>query len=73
MALEEIPIPASSHIQAVLYDADQMMLIVSFKKATYVYLKVPGDVAFGFSNALSAGDYLNQNVKPLYEYQKMGD
>jgi KTSC domain-containing protein len=72
MPLQLIPIPASSHILTVLYDDENMLLYIQFKRgAVYVYSQVPGDVADGFTQALSAGQYLETSIKGAFEFQKM--
>lgn len=67
----EISFVPSSNIKAISYDVDEMLLIVSFKKSAYVYKLVPEDVAIGFESAPSAGDYLNEFVKPTYEFERV--
>jgi hypothetical protein len=69
-----IPFPPSSQIASITYLDDEMILYVEFLKngATYAYSQVPSDIADGFSNAPSAGRYLNQFIKNLYDYEKIG-
>ena len=67
----EIPFAASSNLSSVSYDDETQELSVSFHKSgVYVYSGVPPTVADGFSTAPSAGQYLNQFVKPLYPYTR---
>ena len=73
MAFQPIEIKSSSHVSAVSYDEDDMVLKVSFHGGrTYTYSKVPGLVAAGFAQADSPGQYLHQNVKGQYEYDMAG-
>jgi hypothetical protein len=69
--LKPIPIPASSHIFAISYDDESMMLYVQFRGngRTYQYSNVPGDVVAGFYQALSAGQYFDQNIKGNFDYE----
>ncbi|HXN71569.1 MAG TPA: KTSC domain-containing protein [Candidatus Acidoferrales bacterium] len=73
MAMEIISHPASGNIAQVGYDADSQELIVVFKwkSATYKYSNVSGDEANGFSQALSAGDYLNQFIVPQHPGERI--
>lgn len=67
-----IPFSASSQISAIEYSDDELTLTVSFQRGgVYVYKNVPSDVADGFSNAPSAGKYLNEFVKGQYEYERV--
>jgi len=73
MAMRAIPFPASSQIADIQYDDEATDLIVTFAKGgVYKYQAVPSDLADGFTNALSAGRYLNAYIKNLYEYEKIG-
>ena len=71
MALEAIPFKASSHIKDIGYDPDTQELIVDFGRASYAYANVPPQVAEGFSNAPSAGVYLDTQIKGVYQYRKL--
>lgn len=73
MALEVISHPASGNIAQVAYDADTQELFVVFKwkDATYRYSHITGDEANGFSQALSAGDYLNQFIVPQHPGERI--
>jgi hypothetical protein len=66
----EIAFAPSSHIQAISYDDENMLLFVTFKKSRGVYKGVPEDVAMGFENTISAGNYLNEVIKPTYEFER---
>lgn len=61
----------SNHIQGISYDPEELLLTVQFRKSTYVYKGVPEDIATGFENALSAGSYLNEMIKPTYEFERV--
>jgi hypothetical protein len=65
MAIEIISAPASGNIVSIAYDADSQSLFVQFKSATYVYHGIDGDTANGFSQALSATDYLKSAIMPI--------
>jgi len=73
MAVRSIEFKPSSNIESIGYDEENMSLIVTFKSGTaYSYSKVPSLVADGFSQADSAGQYLNQNIKNQYDYTPLG-
>jgi hypothetical protein len=61
----------SGNLTAISYDDETQQLTCVFHHGgTYVYSGVPPQVADGFASAPSAGQYLNQFVKPLYQYEK---
>jgi len=63
----------SSQIASITYSDDEMTLTVAFQRGgVYVYKRVPSDVADGFPNAPSAGKYLNEFIKPTYEFERIG-
>jgi hypothetical protein len=67
-----IPFAPSSQIASITY-SDDMTLTVAFQRGgVYEYKQVPEDVAMGFSQAPSAGKYLNEFVKGLYDYARIG-
>jgi len=73
MAIRVINHAPSSQIASVEYDEDEMALIVTFQRGgVYRYLQVPSDVANGFESAPSAGKYLNEFVKEIYDYERIG-
>lgn len=62
----------SSNIAAVGYDAGQKVLAVQFKGGgMYHYKGVPQDLADKFVTAESMGRFLNQIIKPAFEYEKV--
>jgi len=70
--IREIPIVESKNIGAVSYDDETMELFVQFKSGlAYRYTKVTGDVADGFSQAVSSGDYFNLYVRGNFEFGKI--
>ena len=71
MALEAIPFKSSSHIVDVAYDEDTSELVVRFKNAAYSYSGVPAQVASGFTDAPSAGQYLDTQIKGVYPFKKL--
>jgi len=71
MAIREIPFPASSHVQGITFDDETGDLVVRFPKATYSYAQVDPQVADGFTDAPSAGKYLNDMIKPRYVATKV--
>ena len=66
--MESIPFTPSKNIQAVEYDLDTQTLIVRFhhKNRAYKYSEVTGEEATGFSNSLSANDYLQRFILPVH-------
>jgi KTSC domain len=68
-----ISAPASGNIVAVSYDADAQTLFVQFlyQSALYEYQGISEDLANGFSTALSATQYLKQNVLPISTGQRV--
>lgn len=71
MALEAIPFKSSSHIKSVEYDEETQELVVGFGKSSYLYSGVSPQVANGFSEAVSAGGYLDTFIKGTYPYKKL--
>ena len=71
MALEAIPIKSSSHVKSVSYDEDTQELVCEFAKASYLYSGVSPQVANGFRDAPSAGQYLDTFIKGTYGYRKL--
>ena len=76
---QEAPIPPraitfapSSQIASITYSDDNMELTVAFQRGgIYVYSQVTSDVADGFTNAPSAGRYLNEFVKGSFEFRRI--
>jgi KTSC domain len=72
MADQAMSIKSSSNIKAVSYDDETSVLTVAFSSgATYVYTDVPPQVANGFSDAASPGQYLHSVIKPMYKAAKL--
>lgn len=71
MAAEAIPFNSSSHVKGVRYDSETQELVVVFDRASYLYSGVPIQVANGFRDAPSAGQYLDQQIKGVYGFKKL--
>ena len=70
--IRQIPIPPSSHIAYVAYDDEEMTLLIRFQRGgMYAYTKVTEDVIAGFAQALSAGQFFNESIRPNYEGKKI--
>jgi len=56
------------------YDAEQKELTVQYKssKAFYIYASVPFSTLFGLLTAESIGSFVAKEVKPNYEFTKVG-
>lgn len=62
----------SSNVAAVGYDDEGGHLHVKFKNNTeYRYLKVPKEQHDALVGAGSVGSYLNQQIKPSYQCEKL--
>ena len=60
----------SSNVEAIGYDPDARELYVHFiKSGSYVYVDVEEWVFNEFLQAESKGQYLNQNIKGVYNYE----
>jgi hypothetical protein len=60
----------SSLIASHSYDAEKSELTITFTTgATYVYRRVPEDVAAAFSLALSKGKFFNARIRDTYRYR----
>ena len=60
----------SSNVEAIGYDPDTRELYVQFiKSGNYVYVDVEEWVFDEFLQAESKGQYLNQNIKGVYNYR----
>lgn len=63
---------SSSNIQSIGYDAEAEELYVEFLNgSTYKYTGVPTDVHQALMTAPSHGQYLNANIKGVYDYSKV--
>lgn len=63
----------SSQVAASDYDPETSEMVVTFARGNrYAYHGVPPDVAEGIHHAPSAGTYLNTEVKPYYQFTKLG-
>jgi hypothetical protein len=79
MALKPLPLKESSSIAAAAYDPARRILRVTFtpgraahRGGSYEYLEVPEDVVEEFLKAPSLGQFVNWQIKPHYEYRKVG-
>lgn len=73
MALKDIPHPPSSNIAQIVWDDETLELFISFQKgAIYRYDQVPESVANGFSQAISATDYLRGYIESEYIPVRVG-
>jgi hypothetical protein len=60
----------SSMAQSIGYDADREEMIVTWKNGRQsAYSGVPEDVAMNAANAASVGEFLNEEVKPIYAHR----
>lgn len=72
MAWEEFPQFDSSNIQAIRYDADHMLLEVTFKNGgIYEYFDVEPHVIDDFKASDSMGGFLAKRIKGHYRYSKV--
>jgi hypothetical protein len=63
--------PSSSTVLRVGYDEEQRLLQVQFKGGTYEYLNVPPVVFEDLQEAPSAGKFINDRVKPNYNFRRV--
>ena len=62
----------SSVVAAIRYDASKSTLrVVYVSGAVYDYKKVPEKVYNEMKTASSKGEFLNKQIKPNYEYEKV--
>lgn len=62
----------SSNLASVGYDAKNEILEIEFKHGgVYQYFEVPIDEHEALMNATSHGSYFHQNIKDVYDYQKL--
>jgi len=62
----------SSNIASMRYDAEQMILEVTFHGGgVYQYFDVPEHIWEGMKNAPSQGVFLNAQIKGVYRYSKV--
>lgn len=72
MAWDDFPAFTSSNIQAIRYDADQMLLEVTFNNGrVYEYFDVEAHVIDDFKVADSMGKFLAKRIKGHYRYSKV--
>lgn len=70
--IQTAPIPNSSSVKAMGYDAASLTLQVDFKSGrSYVYRPVPPEVHSNILAAKSPGSYLHKNVINVYDYQEI--
>lgn len=59
----------SSNIAAIGYDDELYELFVQYKNGmTYKYKEVPANIYESFLKAESKGKFMNEEVKPFYDY-----
>lgn len=64
--------PHSSQVTHTMYDgAPKFELTVYYKKGVYRYLGVQPDVWEKYKKAESVGKFLNDEIKPNYQYVKI--
>jgi len=64
---------SSTNIQSIGYDLQSATLEVEFKSGdVYQYFNVPENLYRGLARASSKGQFLNDNIKYSYRYQKIG-
>lgn len=62
----------SSNIKSIWYDESNHILEVEFKDLSiYQYFNVPSSEYIWIMNANSHWEYLNENIKWVYEYEKI--
>jgi len=62
----------SSVVAAIRYDADSSRLRVIYISGNiYEYIKVPEEVYNKMKAASSKGEFLNKEIKPNYEFEKI--
>ena len=63
----------SSNIAAIGYDDDELYeLFVQYKNGmTYKYKEVPTNIYESFLKAESKGKFMNEEVKPFYDYDHL--
>lgn len=62
----------SSVVAAIHYDEKTSKLRVIFQSGSiYDYLKVPEEVYNNMKKASSKGEFLNKEIKPNYEFEKV--
>lgn len=73
--IDWIEIDSSNVVRVGVEEGDRpgkVELYVEFKGGTqYVYHDVPEDTAQGLLDANSKGKYLNENVKSVYQFNKL--
>lgn len=64
----------SSLIATDSYDPERAELTITFTTgATYIYRRVPPDVAAAFAIALSKGKFFNARIRDTYRYRLVVD
>ena len=62
----------SSVVAAIRYDADSSTLrVIYVSGSVYDYKKVPEKVYIEMKAASSKGEFLNKQIKPNYEFEKI--
>lgn len=68
---DRIPV-SSSNLQAIRYDAERQLLEVEFATGTYEYSGVSQTVVDQLLAAPSAGKFVHQRIKDVYDVRKVG-
>lgn len=64
----------SSNVLYAQYDMNKNELIIVFKKGkAYIYKNVPHRIFVQLERADSQGKFLNQQIKPYYDYEQIED
>jgi hypothetical protein len=62
----------SSVVAAIRYDEKTSKLRIIFQSGSiYDYLKVPEEIYNNMKKASSKGEFLNKEIKPNYEFEKI--
>ena len=62
----------SSVVAAIRYDEKTSKLRIIFQSGSiYDYLKVPGEVYNQMKKSSSKGEFLNKEIKPNYDFEKI--
>jgi len=64
----------SSVVAAIKYDASSSTLrVIYVSGSVYDYKKVPEEIYKKMRSASSKGEFLNKEIKPNYEFEKISD
>ena len=69
--MQRVPLNSST-IESAGYDVNQQLLEIEFTSGgIYQYLNVPQNVATGFFNASSHGQYFHKHIRNVYRTRKV--